>query len=293
MTHFKAYLTMNTLNEKNNERLKVLLTYFSATGNTKKVVKTVEEKLIERNVAVTMLDITSHQSRHQQISLSEYDGVMFGFPIYSLRAPRVCREWLETLEGKGMKSSVFFTYGGFGKEPAHFYMKALLERRNFILVSTAEIVGAHTFNLSGWKAVEGRPNQADLNVVEDYAVKTLQRFANTDAGTMSNFEKPQFTSEQLDQFEKYRFQLITQPPTREGKACSMCMLCETLCPTQAMDARTGMADKASCIACFRCIANCPDDVLHTNDISDGWETKLKLHDTTEEALDQLESRIFL
>ena len=73
----------------------------------------------------------------------------------------------------------------------------------------------------------------------------------------------------------------------------MCMLCEKLCPTNAMDAAKGIADPASCIACFRCIANCPDGVLHTNDISGTWENKLQMHNTTKEKIDQMESKIYL
>jgi Fe-S-cluster-containing hydrogenase component 2 len=73
----------------------------------------------------------------------------------------------------------------------------------------------------------------------------------------------------------------------------MCLLCENLCPANAMDATKGTADATSCIACFRCIANCPDEVLDTNDISGTWENKLKMHHTTKEEIDQMESKIFL
>ena len=127
----------------------IALIYFSATGNTKKIADTIGNCLENQDISVTRIDITSHDSRKEQISLSEYDAVIFGFPVYSLRAPRVCRQWLEKLDGDGKKYSVFFTFGGFGKDPAHYYMKQLLERRGFTLVSTAEFLGVHTFNRCG------------------------------------------------------------------------------------------------------------------------------------------------
>lgn len=275
--------------EKN---FKVMLFYFSATGNTKKVANTIKNTLNENNVSVGQLDITSHENRQRRISLREYDAVIFGFPIYSLRAPRICREWLEKLDGKGKTCSVFFTYGGFGKEPAHYYMKEALEKRDFNLVSTAEFLGAHTFNYSGWRAAVGRPNESDLKIAEEYTIKTLERFKNKEIKTVSSFEKPMFTSEQLDQAEKYRFKLITQLPTRKDQSCSMCMLCENLCPTQSMNALKGEADSA-CIGCFRCIANCPDHVLHTNNIAGEWGNKLKMHETTEQDINKMVSKIFL
>ncbi len=154
----------------------------------------------------------------------------------------VCRQWLETLDGEGKKCSVFFTYGGFGKDPAHYYMKELLEKRSFTLVSTAEFLGVHTFNRCGWQAAEGRPNESDFKVAEEYIHKTLKRFTGEDSDTVCDFDKPAYSSEQFDMAEKFRFQLITQLPSRESRSCSMCMLYEKLCPTNAMDAASGIAD---------------------------------------------------
>ncbi len=279
---------------KNNKNdFNVIIVYFSATGNTKKIADTIQKKLEALNVIATQYDITSYQNRNRKLSFAQYDAIIFGFPIYSLRAPRVCREWLKQQSGEGKRCSVFFSYGGFEKEPAHYYMKELLENCNFKIVSTAEFLGAHTFNYSGWKAVEGRPNQSDLRIAEEYTVKTLQRFKDNDFKTISDFEKAKFTPEQLDKAEKYRFHLIKQLPTRGGRECSLCMLCEKLCPTASMNAIKDTVDTKSCIACFRCIANCPEGVLHTNDITNEWENKLKMHNATKEEIDKQESRIFL
>lgn len=284
---------MLTLDKRNPSPFKIALIYFSATGNTKKIADTIESGLENQNISVTKIDITSYESRKKQLSLSQYDAVIFGFPIYSLRAPRVCRQWLEQLDGNGKKCSVFFTFGGFGKDPAHYYMKELLEKRCFTPVSTAEFLGVHTFNRCGWQAAEGRPNQADFDAAKEYTQKTLRRFTGEDPNVISTFDKPMYSSEQLDMAEKFRFQLITQLPSRETRSCSMCMLCEKLCPTNAMDAEKGISDPAFCIACFRCMANCPDGVLHTNDISDTWDNKLKMHTTTKEEINQMESKIYL
>lgn len=284
---------METIGRCNSDSFEIALIYFSATGNTKRMADTVENYLKDHDISVTKIDITSHESRKEQISLSKYDAVIFGFPIYSLRAPRVCRQWLEKLDGNGKKCSVFFTFGGFGKAPAHYYMNELLEKRSFTLVSTAEFLGVHTFNRCGWQAAEGRPNESDFKAAEEYTHKTLKRFMGEDTNIISDFNKPMYLPDQLDMAEKFRFKLITQLPTRDAQNCSMCMLCEKLCPTNAMDAEKGIADPASCIACFRCIANCPDNVLHTNDISGTWENKLKMHNTTKEEIDKIESKIYL
>ncbi len=279
---------------KNNthKTLRVVIVYFSATGNTRKMVDFIGSYMMNRHISITKIDITSHVDRKEQVSFGGYDAVMFGFPVYSLRAPRVCREWLEKLNGDGKKCSVFFTFGGFGKDPAHYYMKELLEKRNFILVSTAEFLAVHTFNRCGWQAAEGRPNSSDFEIAEEYMGRTLKRFMDEDPHIIDHFDKPAFLPEQLNRAEKFRFKMITQLPTRDARNCSMCMLCEKLCPTNAMDATRGIANPASYIACFRCIANCPDDVLHVNDISASWENKLKMHNTTKGEIDIMKSKMY-
>ena len=284
---------MKNFNKDKKENIKVMMAFFSATGNTKQIAKKIQKKFNDLNVSITVVDITSSSSREEDILISKYDAFIFGFPIYSMRAPRVCREWLQKLDGEGKKCSVFFTYGGFGKDPAHYYIKELLDKQNFKLVSTAEFLGAHTFNYSGWKAAQNRPNESDFKLAEEYVIRTIERFIGEDWKELSEFKKPMFSSSQLDQAEKYRFNLITQLPTRGSKTCIMCGICESVCPTNAMDSIKGIADAEFCIGCFRCIANCPDGVLHTNDLSNTWLKKLEVHKITKEEIDNLESKIYL
>ena len=280
-------------NRKKAPPLEIAIIYFSATGNTRKIAEAVRKKLIQLNVSITMLDITSTDRRKEDPSIGGYDAVFFGFPVYSSRAPEVCREWIDKLDGEGKKCSVFFTYGGFGKDPAHYYIKEQLEARDFSLVSTAEFLGSHTFNYSGWHAAEGRPHVSDLRTAEEYAVKTLHRFTGEDGDSLPPFSQPDVTPEQLDKSLKARSQLITQLPTRAGKECSMCMKCEQVCPVNAMDAKRGAADPETCISCFSCIAHCPEKVLASNDISATWEGKLQKHGMTMADMQGLKSRIYL
>lgn len=275
------------------KNLKVMMAYFSGTNNTKKIADIITKKLEDINVSITVIDITAKSIREEDISISDYDAFIFGFPIYSLRAPRVCRNWLKKLNGQGKKCSVFFTYGGFGKDPAHYYIKELLDKQNFKLVSTAEFLGAHTFNYSGWQAATDRPNKSDFKLAEEYTVATVKRFTGEDPGELRKFKKPKYSKIQLNMAEKYRFNLIKQLPTRVTESCCMCGICESICPTNAMNAKKGTANPKACIACFKCIANCPEKVIKTNDLSHAWSQKLKFHKTTKEEIDNSKGIIYL
>ncbi len=272
--------------------MNILIVFFSATGNTAKMATVIEERFTELGAEVTMSNVTSYNHRQEKTDLTSYDAVVFGLPVYSRRAPRVVRKWLRTLNGQGKKCSMFFTYGGFGTHPAHYSTRQILEEQHFHVVSSAEFLGAHAFNLGGWKAMERRPDESDFTVAKEYVEITYRRFTDEDEGLLGELEKTEYPEELLDSAEALRFKKVTQLPTREGSECSMCLTCEELCPTGAMDAELGEADKGKCIACLACVANCPENILAINDMSKSWSSKLEKEQVTEESLKEQKSIIY-
>ncbi len=272
--------------------MKILITYFSATQNTEKIARHTGQTFTTLGAEVTMRDITPPENR-VPLNTNDFDCVVFGAPIHSWRAPRVVRDWMNTLEGKGKKAAMFFTYGGFGVHPCHYTTRKILEDANFTVVSSAEFPGAHTFNLGGWEAVADRPGEPDFAVAEEFARKTYRRFTGEDTGVPGEFEKTAFTDEFLDSIESYRFKALTQLPTREGRECTMCMVCGQKCPTGAMNPVTGEADSDTCIACLACVHHCQENALKINDMTGIWEAKLEMEKLTREDLDRKQSKIYL
>lgn len=273
--------------------MNALIVYFSATGNTGKIARVVGDAFTAMGAAVTLLDITPHASRRKAPDFTASDVVIFGAPIHSWRAPRLVREWMKTIDGRGKKCSMFFTYGGFGIHPTHYSTRRILENQNFEVVSSAEFPGFHTFNLGGWKAMEGRPDASDFELAQEYARLTFKRFSGEDSGALGELEKTKHTEAELDSIESFRFKVLTQVPTREGKECCMCMACEELCPSGAMLAETGKADQSKCIACLGCVANCPEGALKINDMSQSWSFKLAMEKISVEDMKTKKGKIYL
>ncbi len=273
--------------------MKILIIYFSATGNTAKIAEVVDKKLKEIGAEVSVLDVTPYKHRPKTVDITPYDAVMFGAPIHSCRAPRVFREWLMGIDGQGKKCSMFFTYGGFGVHPTHYSTRKILEKQNFAVVSSSEFLAAHTFNLGGWRAMMNRPDKSDFEIAEEYAFKTYKKFTGEDNTVLPEFEKTEQTDEFLDSIENFRFKVVTKLPDRNGKTCSMCSICEELCPTGAMNHITGKVNKENCITCLSCVANCPDNVLTINDMSQSWPLKLGKHNTTEEEMKKKVSKVYV
>lgn len=273
--------------------MKTAVIYFSATGNTKKIAQAIASRLRELGSDAELIDITSHQNRQSKLEFKQFDGVVLGSPIHSMRAPRLVRDWIATLQGGGMKCATFFTYGGFQVPPTHYDTRRRLEEQGFKLAASAEFLGEHTFNLGGWQAMLGRPNDDDASLAREYADAVHARLSGQDQSLVQDLDKGPYSEEQLDQFESFRFNILTQLPTRGGEECQLCLLCEEDCPAGAMDAEAGQADPAKCIACLRCVQNCPDEALKINDTYSMFERKLQMDKETVETLAAKKSRLYL
>lgn len=273
--------------------MNLAMVIFSATGNTRIIGDVMAKKFERLGATVHTHDITSLQARQSAWDASAYDGIVFGFPVHSLRAPRIARDWLRTVRSRGQKSAMFFTFGGFTVPPAHHSTREILQEQGFAVVASAEFPGAHTFNAGGWRAFEHRPDERDKELAGKYARIVHARFADKDTGVVGELETNVFSDEQLDQFEVFRFKVITRLPSRDGAECSGCGLCEQECPTGAMDAQTGTVDSLLCIACLRCLAVCPEQVLSINDTTGAWRQKLAMGKTTEDELNSQTGTLYL
>lgn len=273
--------------------MKILLCYFSPTGNTRHIARVITDRLDALGANVTDIDITSPASRDGALSLTGYDVFIIGAPIHSHRAPRLVREWLRRLKGGGKKAAMFFTYGGFTVHPCHHDTGNILTGAGFEVVASAEFLGKHTFNIGGWAAVPNRPDTSDDEVARQYAEKIFSRFSGEDPDRMDTLPTTDDTEEYLDAIEKFRFHAVTQLPTRNGADCSMCMECERICPSGAMDAARGSADPNTCIACLGCVAACPEGALAINDLTQLWPMKLAGENETESSVNEKRSRMYL
>ena len=240
----------------------ISILYFSATDNTKTYARKIRDMISEQGWEVNFVDITSYASRHNQLSLDEDENILFGFPVYGDFAPSVINDWIQTLNGKGRKCGMFFTYGGRTSGYAHFHTKLLLEKVGFQVLFSAEFLGRHSFNQGGWSILEDRPNEADFEVAREYAQLAIDRFS-MDNPPVFHLQKPfgyGYTIKAKENKGKQTKRSLAHP-TRVIEECIMCRLCEDECPTLAFDADTGLSDIETCIECMRCVYICPEGVI--------------------------------
>ena len=273
--------------------LKLAIVYFSATNVTHSYAEFIRDVLIDQGCQVQLFNVTSVNSRQKQLPISDFQGFIFGFPVYSDFAPMVINEWLPTLESQGKQCSMFFTYGGRTTGYAHYHTKNCLEQAGFQVLLSAEFLGKHSYNLAGWSVLKERPDKGDFKVACEYAQLALESFS-MDQPPVFRLQKPfgyYYSCAALED-KKKRTDRRWPQPYRNVEDCQMCYECETACPTGAFDAITGLSDIEKCILCMHCVAICPDQVIMADqNRKTTQEMFLDYCDVTEDMLRHKRSKI--
>jgi len=273
--------------------LNIAVIYFSATNVTATYAGAIQKEIEKHNARASLINITPFESRKQDLKLDAYDGVVFGFPVYTDLAPSVVNEWLAGLDGKGKKCAMFFTYGGRTTGYAHFHTMQILKKANFDVQFSAEFLGPHTYNVAGWTALTERPSADDMNTAREFAKLAVDRFTSEKSANF-NLQKPFGYNAVMD--SKRNVEVKKERgwtnPTRVVEECDHCLLCETECPTNAFDAETGLSDYETCISCMHCVYICPNHAIKANEgMKAGYQYFLTDWNITEEMMSAKKSRL--
>ena len=134
---------------------KILVSYFSASGVTKRVAEKIANAIngdlfeIEPTQKYTLedLDWTNKQSRssiemedktsrpqilNKVLNITEYDTVILGFPVWWYTAPTIINTFIEENNLEGKDIYVFVTSGGSGSEGSFKDLKNTYKNLKFI-----------------------------------------------------------------------------------------------------------------------------------------------------------------
>lgn len=272
--------------------MKIGIIYFSATGNTEKIGETISSRMNKLGVQTQMMNIASFSDREENPDLSDYDALVFGFPVWGSVIPSVCRDWLATMKVIDKWCATFFTYGGPTIGISHYHTKLLLNKQGFKVLASAEFLGKHSFNVAkGFNFLPDRPAQNHFDVATEFAEKLKELFSKEDKREII-LEKPENADKTMERIHNAKKTAKEWVPSRYGKDCSMCRTCEDSCPTNAFNADTGEANNLECISCMRCVTSCPDEAIEfRRDMTEISESLKKHFELTDEKLKKLESKI--
>ena len=260
--------------------MKVWSVYFSATGTTEKIVKTVAGKVAEKLSAETdVFDFTLPAARKTAPEFTGEDVVIFGVPVYAGRVPNVLIKYVASFTGGGAAAVPIVLYGNRNYDDGLIEIRNTLENCGFKTVAAAAFIGEHSFSKI---LAAGRPDAADIALALSFAEKAAEKL-------MGAFESPVFVNGN-DPVRSYY-----QPRDRQGnpvnilkvkpktdEKCVKCFRCAKVCPMGSISFADPAAVEGICIKCGACIKKCPmgakyyDDpgyLYHKTELELGYERR--------------------
>ncbi len=221
---------------------------FSPTEGTMRVAQAVTGAW---NVETATVDLTDAALEFSQYAYGEEDLVLIAFPSYGGRVPALAAERLSKIRGNGARCVLACVYGNRAYEDTLVEMEDLAKACGFKPIAAIAAVAEHSIL---HQYASGRPDNGDLQVLQDYAARILKKFQSGEQDIPV-----------LPGNRPYKKAGGAGMVPHATSACVSCGLCARQCPAQAISREDPRkVDGKVCISCMRCVVRCPHSARKIN-----------------------------
>jgi ferredoxin len=251
--------------------MRLLLLYFSGTGNTDYVAHYLVRKLAELPVEIELRTI-EHQPPE---ALPDFDLLAAGFPVYAADSPLFFQEYLQRLpHGEGRGAFAFCTKGAWAGSAVRHNLTRLAARGYTPLGGGAVgMPGSDGLSMVGkgsWFARTALEKDYDQlkdadRLVEEMAAVVAQLLDGRQAETLRVPLPSRIKASLSDRAWVWLYRLSedwARARLHADERCEGCGLCQRLCPVDNVEVRDGRAHFAEhCVLCLRCLHACPCEAI--------------------------------
>lgn len=253
--------------------MKCLIVFFSQTNSTKKIAKT-----IGKTIAAYNWDVDFKNIKYDKIdNLREYDMLGFGTPVYYYRLPFLVKDYLKSLPD--LKNKVVFSFISYGSYYFDVPVKIenILKEKNTVNIGFFAARGVDKYLgylKQGALFSDGHPNKRELTQAEKYARLLIESYElksslknkysyKSEAGKnvvynceslltmrwlINNFYSSLFSSDEscigcgkcVKECPLDNIVLNKRKRPEWGNNCELCLICEMVCPVQAINSAVDM-----------------------------------------------------
>lgn len=236
---------------------KVIAVFFSPTGNTAKIIKTIAQKLASKLAVPSAEDDFTLPKQHEAVrEFGAHDLVVFGVPTYAGRVPNKVLPFVQNLFcGNGARAAAVVTFGNRSFDNSLRELGSELLKNGFSVLGAAAVVCEHAFAAVGL----GRPNEEDMAALNTFCESLVRKI------TLPRDGISDFAIKGNDALEGYYVPLGTDgkpvnflkaKPITDKTKCDNCGVCAAVCPMAAIDKNDVSLVPGICIKCQACIVYC-------------------------------------
>lgn len=244
----------------------VYAAYFSATGNTRRVVTTLANALAESfEVPLELVDFTRPFAREESYFFTERDLVVFGTPTYAGKIPNKLLDFVKTgFVGGGALAVPVVTFGNRSFDNSLAELCACLESDGFHTIAGGAFACQHAFSDT---LAAGRPDADDMAILAKLGSAVVGK-----VGKMTEIPAPiqvdgdaaaaYYVPKGLDGEPK---KFLKATPKTDLNKCTNCGVCASLCPMGSINPENAAEVVGICIKCHSCVRNCPEGAKYFDD----------------------------
>ena len=236
--------------------MKVVIFYFSGTGNTMWVSERIQAYFEENDVSCKIFSIEQVEKEEVIALCEEADRIGFAYPIYASDLPEPMKDFLNALPMLSKKIFVYCTQLAFSGDGAWVYRNEL-EAKGGEITHSAHFIMPHNITLNRYfLPITGKKLHAlilkNTNRRAKKFVQTIVSGRKFDNGKYGRFLG-------LIQRRPYRKYL----PVLQGlvgvdeSICISCGRCVKICPTDNIVMNEFPEFLGKCTECMRCYNYCP------------------------------------
>jgi flavodoxin/ferredoxin len=237
---------------------KIAVVYFSQTGNTGKVAQAIARGLEKSGAQADLMRLEKTDPE----SLSAYDLVGFGMPVFYYKPPFNVPWFINRMRGmEGKSAFAFLTEGGHASN-TFLRLAKQLGLKGMTLVGAFKCLGYDTYPpFIGKDRCLGHPDAQELADAEAFGATLRSKRERIKAGETEHI--PVFQKEN-DRFSRLAV-ILTRPilyfvsPRKvvNTAKCTRCGECAKNCPTENIDLEPFPKFRRRCIYCYGCERVCP------------------------------------
>lgn len=240
--------------------------YFSATGNSAKIVRTLADYIGQNlDISIRYDNFTQPSSHVKERSYTSDDIVVFGVPTFAGRVPNKVLPFVQSLfKGNNTPAVAVVTFGNRNFDSSLTELVKELSKNGFIVVGAAAVCCNHSFGDIG----QNRPDESDYDLLKALSEKFSAIYGrgikNRAPVTITGREEiaPYYTPLKEDNSPA---KFLKAKPKTDLSLCRVCGKCAAICPMEAISKENTSEVPGLCIKCQACIKICGNHAKYFDD----------------------------